>query len=387
MGFFAILAPPEAEPDTLPTIRKCHINLWSRGTLLRHRVVCDVGLDIHAPAAATVRSVTLALPFRIREGDVTDLYSKLTNPDGARLIFGEQITSTHQTIVGSDDHLYNLRRVSTENMVSDAAWSARDLSVVRLSLREPLPAKQFAYVRMRFGIASLGRTWSWKRSGWTMNGALVDFRIADVREAVGRTTREGLEHRVLPLKDVRLLIMLPWHFQMRFVSPPLRYARLMEDEAWADYLEGWTLRPRRAKLVIYYWRWPALDANPSPVEIGKDDNEEKNKGEAKPVIDVRNPARAFLDVSRDYGALSWGNYLRIGIVVFLVDVVVQFLLSRVGTVNVQLTLPTRWPPWIVASFGIVTALAAGIGIFRSLAWLIDRLRSTAKSVRQHYGVD
>jgi hypothetical protein len=368
VGFFAVLVPRGQSVEMAPSIQKCHINLLPRDPF-GHSVVFDVGVDIRASDAAAVRSVTFALPFGIDEQQTEDLLHRIADPDVASLFFSRNIHTLEDkvTLTGSDGHVYKLRHVMVHEARLDTSLSTVDISVIDIPLRDEVPPAESAYVRMRFGVASLGRMWIWKRSGFALNGALLDFRIADVREAVDNSVRSQLEHRIVPLPDVSLLVMLPWQYQIRMHSPPLRYARLLEDTAWQTYLDAGNKRGRhrQSKFVLYYWRWRDQMA----------------------AIGVGNPARAFLDVSSDTSVLSWANCVRIGLVVLVVDLLVQLVLGRLGATSISISLPTRWPTWpswLVAVAGAVTVLTAAIGTFRSFSWLAGRVHTAVASLTQLY---
>jgi hypothetical protein len=122
---------------------------------------------------------------------------------------------------------------------------------------------------------------------------LIDLRVSDVREAVALGTWGALKDRIVSIEKLNLLVIAPDFLQMRAASPPLRYIRLLESNAWEHYLGQSPNVSRRRRLIIYHWK------NERPVTVNA-------------------PFLAFLDLSRDYGFLRFENHVREALVIVLI---------------------------------------------------------------------
>lgn len=356
MGFFAVLSETET-PDF--EVIHCHLNLWSLGGVFKHRnFYWDVGLRLRATDQKAVSKFSLALPFGTENEDLQDLKELMINQAISELIFGGPVTigatSDGPTIVY--DELAPVQVVSIDRAASDrdSRRSVKDFSVWNLTLANQVRPNAEAYLRLRFKIRNHGRAWQWKRSLFAKYGALVDLRVADVRETWNVRDGEALKKRIIPIKEIFLFVIAPTWLQSRQVSPPTKYLRLLEGRAWKPYV-GNASDIQMGKLLVYYWK------NMKDVEVSKD-----------------NPFRAFLDLHREYGPSAWRNHFRTLLLV-LIPFLIYFTIAprseQISEAIVSLAAKT-WT-WLlgIGVIGFISFLSGW------LQWIINRL-SQWKMVRK-----
>jgi hypothetical protein len=247
-----------------------------------------------------------------------------------------------------------------------------------LDLGQPATTGTEYYVRFRFLITDLGATWLWQR-GLILKriGAKVDFRVADVRET--STTLGSNESSILPIEDLYVFVIAPWSLQARSISPTLRYMRVLEGTAWTRYLET-AIRPLSStRLVVYYWRMRAgahqLNQAPGAEIVAAD-----------ATVNPRNPFRAFLDLSREYGPTVLLNQF-----VSLLLVIVGISVAASATADLEIAvgwlgrmLQASWAA-ILVLLGIVGLSAFVVGVGRSIRWADDATRRLDRALARAFG--
>jgi hypothetical protein len=352
-------------------VEKCHINIWHLQGRVQAHFLCDVGVLLRA--TASVQSFGLMLPFGT-SGTVEDLFSRLQSADTDTLVFGELVTvrSSGETAeleftTRSAANTLTLARVDAGSSRRDDR-STDDFSLWTIQLYRPLAAGVEAYYRVRFQISGLARTWTWKRA-WPLqrNGALIDLRINDTRELVGDLRGWGLERRLKPLVDLYVFLISPWGWQVRGVSPPLRYSRVLEGGAWFDYL-GHRIKWRsRSRALVHYWRWAPDEA---PNESG-----DAGGTVAATWHKELKARRAFMDLSRDVPILPWVNYVRLLMLVALIGAVSWFVyFGASGGASV----PWKGVLAVAGSGAIITLVTWGASHLASVGkaahWMHQRVR-------------
>ena len=242
-------------------ILACHINYWSLGGL-GHRVFqLDVGLRLKAEYAFEV--VKLAVPVGTNNDGCTDLAESIKSPRTAELIFSGPAPGTVVGIMRSE---------------RDERLSGKGFSLWTLTLARAIQPGQEVYVRARFAVVDRGRTWSWKRWLFATNGALVDLRVAETREQVNLTQWQALKDSIVPIEELNVFVMAPQTLQLVTASPSPRYVRLLEGDAWGEYIGRSPDLFRTGKMIVYYWRQNAEDGHR---------------------VDTDTPFRGFLDLSKE----------------------------------------------------------------------------------------
>ena len=232
--------------------------------ILGHRLFFfDVGLAIEGSDHRGASAFDLAIPFGTRAEGLSDLGQKLMNEEVLNLIFSGRAklsasgTQSSISYGGKQFHLF-----SVDTGKSQLTTSTTDLSIWKIVLPNAIARDELAYLRLRFEVDCLARTWLWKRSAWAKNGALVDIRVGDVR-AAPRTNGRLLIPRVLNIEKLYVFVTAPAWLRLHTASPTLHYMRIFEGKVWEPYLDVATCLFGNDKAVVYQWRQ-------ENVSIGKD---------------------------------------------------------------------------------------------------------------------
>jgi hypothetical protein len=221
-----------------------------------------------------VSELELAIPFGTEVGSLSDLRTKLTNHDLLDLVFSGSATLSTGAgpSINYDGQPLILLGIDLSSSKKLSAHSDRYSSVWLIKFVGPIVHGSEAYVRLRFEVDNLGRTWIWRKSFLSKNGALIDFRVGDAR-GTDAAQRNIDSSRFIAISKLYLFVVAPAWLELRTASPQLHYIRLLEGRPWWRYLDLATSLIRDEKLAIYQWR-------------------EKNVGDAKKSF------HAFLDLSR-----------------------------------------------------------------------------------------
>lgn len=273
MAFFAVIR--EKSEDSF-TIAECHINLWSLGGILGHRVLLGC---------------SPALPFGTRDDAITDLRDRILDQSSGRLIFAGPVRVDGDTIDYGKGPL-RLGRVILGDTKRVEARSGKDHSVWTVRFAPALKTGERMYLRLRFAVANPGQIWIWKRSLLARNGALVDIRVSELRETV--TVPDWMA-----FQD---------HIQARAINPQTQYIRLLEGRVWERYLGRPAEWFDRRRLIIYHWQVAKENESVAPA----------------------NPFRAFLDLSREFGHVRFGHHVRSAVVMLLLVGLTVYVILPVG---------------------------------------------------------
>lgn len=296
MSFFAVIRDAEGDFE----LQQCHLNLWCLGGIVgRNTFVWDVGLRVKGKGNKKVSRFLLALPFGSADGLAEDLRQRLKDQTTAELVFGNPVNITGDQL-NYDGTAVDLGFVETSRLIPDK--SGKDYSLWDITFAPALEEPKEVYLRIRFRVVQSGRTWTWKWSLLRKNGALVDIRVADIREARAVSAWAAYRDRIMPIEKLNLLIVAPDYLQPRAISPELRYMRLLESDAWQGYLGQKPNLRRKRRMIIYHWR-------------SKDS-----------VVNVKTPFLAFMNLARDYSFIRLGDHVR-GAIVLLILVFITYALS------------------------------------------------------------
>ena len=317
MGFLAVLGAAPSEDWTIDVCR-LHVNLWCmRRRFAGHALILDVGIGFRQVSEVAPSALEILIPVGPDPKDkhgVRDLVPQVREQPAAQLVFGEPVsveskgglTCIRVPTTGGHTVQYDYPLVLTEIATPEVeVVEAGDLWRVRLPFQAPLmkvlpstspssstPPQPSAavelvehYVRFRVDIDARGSVWVWKKHGPLLpkTGALVDLRVADLRDPVTASGGKIDEGRVLPARWVNIFVVAPQWLQHK-VATDLRSIRLLEGAIWQPYLNRKLNSRRRGKSVVCYRRLE----NVSRVD----------------------PAKTFLDLGRETG-LGWSDYLRI----------------------------------------------------------------------------
>lgn len=262
MGYFAVLAPPGPPFG----VEKCHLNFWVLNAIGGYRYYLDVGLNIAAGGSAVTR-IQLALPFETADDALSDLTELLTDQKISNLIFGVPTNYTNNTITFQKDQVAESLRL-VRVLAPDAADGSRRTqgnkyySLWDINLSSIIPANEKRYFRIRFKLKSASRTWSWRR-----DGALLDMRFSDIREAVRVRELNARAANIVQIDSLNLFLIAPTTFELRRAEPNTHYMRLLESNVWEPYLRRKSDALGTGKLVIHQWRSQKIVSADSPLRV------------------------------------------------------------------------------------------------------------------------
>jgi hypothetical protein len=323
-------------------IKHCHLNLWRLPGFLRERVFFDVGL--HIAAQTPITKFKIVVPFSA--GSILDLRQSLTNKETAALIFRR--SSLDHTVSFRDAD--NIRLIPlVVNKCKPCLEGVREHSVWEVEI-EPLDTGEEAYVRFRLTVQNGVPTWNVKKHLLLPYGAVMDFRIADTREARREYAAQIQWDYAVDIDEVNFFVVAPSDLQMQNASPAVYMSRLLEGDAWRSYLGR---RTRKKRLSIFGWEYPAAIQPGAAVQ-----------GSAPTPINRANPYRVFLDVTREYIGLSlWTAIQNTFVILILLGILTAFgwwlwhasnaqirsNLKRTGIIGaavVVIGLLVRYVPWL-----------------------------------------
>jgi hypothetical protein len=273
LSFFAVLDVEDQDKRKRFTVERCHLNLWSLAGLgPRRRIfVLDVGLKIKA-SSVPVRGFSLALPFGV--DTYSGLEDQVRTQTTAELIFDSTISypgngdAPREPVirVGSDD----MKILSVQvGQKKTARLSNESLTVWDFSFITPLPAGEIGYVRLRFPIVNLGRTWQWQKASWRKSGAILDLRLSDQRSTATLDGGSELRARALALEGVNVFAMVPAWLNGRAMHPELNYTRVLENDVWSSYLRRQAERGAKP-MIVFAWKVNIPVTLDSPLRIYAD---------------------------------------------------------------------------------------------------------------------
>jgi hypothetical protein len=341
MAYFAVVKDRDNKAFDVPI---CHLNLWVLPSLVGHCFQFDVGIQIRANENG-LTGFLLALPFTVAKDGMEDLHDLLLSKETAQLIFGEPVVVKGETISYGMVKDLKVGRIFAQKSSEIPVWSsqAKHCSVWKIDLVSVLNCGEEEYVRLRFHIAGLGRRWMCKRSLLADNGAVMDFRVSDIREAQEAMDWAGLQDRIVGIGTLYAFVITPVSLQLRSVSPDLKYVRLLEGDAWEPYIRRKTGIIRSHQLLIFYWK-------------AKD-------------VSIEKPFRGFLDLSREFGVSSWANHFRTGIVAVLSFIAALYLREGYSAVDSHVIRA-----WLFK----VGYPVSGITVFSAMLWIFRHTKPALK---------
>jgi hypothetical protein len=281
VAFFAVLRDEEQSLDF--SVKACHINLWSLAALGgRRRLLLDVGLRLVA-GDEPIDRLSIAIP--LATSAIKDISHTVLERRTASLVFDEDVTFPRQNVIHYRQEDLEVRGIQESRSEPDEGRAARDFSLWNVRLDGNVEPRREVYLRIRFSVVGHGSTWQWQRFLFVAkNGALIDFRIADIRSSI--TVRDGtaLISRVVPIEWLAFFVIVPRWLRERATNPPPTYVRILEGPVWRPYLNRKPELLKRSKLIVYYWR---------------------REGQ----ISMARPFRVFLDLAREPGYTPLGSQL------------------------------------------------------------------------------
>jgi hypothetical protein len=326
VAFFAVLRDEERPLQF--TVKACHINLWSLAALWgRRKLLLDVGLRLLAQDDPIDR-LSIALP--VATSAIMNISAAVLDQRTASLIFDEDVTLPEQNVIHLRHGNLEVRGIQESRSEPDKGRASRDFSLWSIRLDGNIEPHKEAYIRVRFPVEGHRSTWQWRRFMLAKYGALIDFRVADIRSTITVKDGTALLPRVIPIERLAFFVILPRWLRERATNPLPSYVRLLEGPVWMPYLNRKPEFRKRSKMVVYYWR-----------------------GGGEREINPTRPFRVFLDLEREPGYTPLGSHLATTILVVIgvwlvfklnVRTTVTSLVSLIGDIVKSI------PPW----FGLAT---------------------------------
>jgi hypothetical protein len=251
LSTFAILDP---DPQKI-NVRRVHLNVWIVPAPLhpdRYQIYFDVGIEFTVREAGDFE-VELMLPMYGAKIVTEDLSSRLLDANLASLIFSDHV------VVDTGSSSLTIKGEKTSKMVLVTSKATRcndnDDAKHRLSrwkfLLQRCTVGQSLYARHRFATY-LPDTMV------QVNGPLrsrlgVDIRVDEGREAMSAEPMKWASANVVPIADLYVFVIWPSYLAQASNSPPFKYVRALEQNAWGEYLSNRGKGKRRPALVSY-WR-------------------------------------------------------------------------------------------------------------------------------------
>lgn len=361
MSFFSVLDASKAADRTDFEVKKLHLNLWSLAALGIHRrmFVLDVGLLIEAKTK-NVGQITLALPFDTLAP--SSLHSKVLDRKLAGLIFDREVSFDGDKVTyGSTT--FSALEAMTQMATKVDAFTQRGFSLWDIPLTKEIQKGDSAYIRVRFPISGIGRTWQWTKSRLVRNGAIFDFRISDIRSSQKVAGGSQLIDRIRPIRSVAAFVMAPIWLHAATLHPEPAYIRLLEGNVWSDYLERSPELSRRSRLVVYYWR------------------EEPDPG--KPIT-TQNPMRAFAQ----FRVTARSSAIRTALIA---SPVLAFVVWGLFGVPVRAEIVQWWNETWAAITGFIApngvaiiSVAVGIAVIAAILRLVGWSKSIGRWVKTRF---
>lgn len=241
-----------------------HFNLWilPRKTLRAitnfrfFKNFIDVGLRITVKSGR-FSSLDLHLPGIEGEAgqavDFFDLEEAVLNETVNDLIFGRPVRSVNGRIEysrgGSD--------------ISERVVGIKSIKIIeagqrfRIEMRSPVDGgngEEHIYIRFRYECRHAEDIIISKGWGFAKKGSVVDVRLNDTRETLWFKPGNKPENMVIP-KEFNAFVIHPANFVRIAQSPEIHYARILEPQAWQDYLLSCGKYDSSAKMIINQWKF------------------------------------------------------------------------------------------------------------------------------------
>lgn len=185
-------------------------------------------------------------------------------------------------------------------------------------------------MRLRISLKDPGALWTSKGWAYAKRGMIVDLRVADVRESNFLGLGKPESRYIVPIKHLFLFLGAPSYFVPKHVSPSLHYSRLLEPKVWGHYLNASSLFSKSPAISIHQWR-----------------SEGGGTAKARPV-DLDNPYRAYMDISREFGRALWFYYAAFAISLPIVSGIINWAWSTFIENKTLFYLQLFWR-WLVAN--------------------------------------
>lgn len=234
MGTIAVI--PEGEIQLL----QLHVNLWILPGLGRQVRFLDVGFRFEVQCDQ-LETFDLAIPGSGKKKPA-DLHEYITSESGS-LIFGVPIECDTQGRISPTQKLSPDYISATLVQLSEfTPQRTEDLnagvSLWRCRLAKPWTSDDGpGYCRVRFFVPDPGRMWTHPGVSPLDGRSLFDLRILDVRENIRLEIAPDIRMSGVEVTEaVNTHLIVPEEFEILDTAENHKYVRLLETEAWRQYL-------------------------------------------------------------------------------------------------------------------------------------------------------
>ena len=258
-----MLAPSFWSLSTLKTFRKCGA----------YSYYIDVGLRLTF-SSGSISSLDLCLPG-VPADNFLDLYDEVLNEKINDLIFGTAVESKNGNIEYDRDGkrvVETVQKIKSFELIDDGPeqrYRVHFSSAIKVDHSDDAYYLRFRYRCQKPNEIVFSKGW-----GFAKQGYLIDFGVNDVRETINLPER-NMSSQMKPIKEFNGFIICPSDFVPVSYSPDFKHKRILEANAWSQYLQSCGKFSLTNKYTIHYWK-------------GKD-------------VTFSNPFRAFMHIHKEFG--------------------------------------------------------------------------------------
>lgn len=258
-----MLAPRLWSLSTFNTFKKCGA----------YNYYVDVGLRLSV-ASGSISSLDLCLPGAPGENFI-DLYDEVLNEKINDLIFGTAVESKNGNIEyqrDGDKVVETVQKIKSFELIDDGPehrYRVHFSSAIKIENSENAYYLRFRYRCQKPNEIVFSKGW-----GFAKKGYLIDFGVNDVRETVN-LPKENMSSQMKPIKEFNGFVICPSDFVPVSNSPEFKHTRILEANAWSQYLNSCGKFSLTNKYTIHYWK-------------GKD-------------VTFTDPFRAFMHIHKEFG--------------------------------------------------------------------------------------
>ena len=315
------VVPLKSSDEPRPIIERLDATLWNlEGLFRQQRLTLDVAILFGVPdnAEQPLTKIDLLVPFEASSRDFVDIRKNypiaafpapgwttdLAEVAGGRLTYGEPPNDVDVMQLAVRMELELVAGSSVASSADDGtvreSRSRRDARWSRVTVAfDPQEPGTHGYIRFRLHIFGRCGAVLWKRSGMAVNGALFDLKtfVPDSAEqriqSWARPERDGLQ-----LVRSSTTLVLRASLQPKSTFPEAEPQFL--EYGWSEYLGRQTDLRDDGALIAYT------------------STNDGNRGED-------HDSALFMDVSREFGLLPLGNFVRIAVIGVLIVLVFQMM--------------------------------------------------------------
>ncbi len=267
-----------------------HVNFWSN-SIKKDSSCADLDIGIKISKFKDVEEVVFHCPFLIQEGDVRDLYEKLTKKKNANIVFnaeGEIATRESFAVykMSEDDRdkflLFcpmnqlneNIYKLNNKDGNTDITF---DMGRVNKILKKKKCFDDISDIYIRFRITTnalknsiyfdsepLNKSFDSAFSGTRV----IDFKINENRN-LGEVIVDSvnLEQYEWPeFEAVHLLVMEPSSYDVESIPNEKMTCRELEADLWDDYYES-NMDSSKGHILAYHWKWKESKSPASLIKV------------------------------------------------------------------------------------------------------------------------